>query len=134
MQYRQPATDTDTHVCMCLCVHTHTQIHKRSYTVSYQKLKVTFYGCCLMEILQKMALECQDLDVGYTTLDVPSPKLRKQFFVVVCVVGQMCNLFIRGCASNSFAFLVISNTMHVPAHLQSSYSQIRSCIYIYINK
>jgi hypothetical protein len=49
---------------------------------------------------------------------------------VVCV-GQQCYLFIRGCASNCFAFLVVSYTINVPAHLRSFYSQVRSYIYIY---
>jgi len=120
------------HMYACVYVYTHTDTQEKLHR-ELPKLIVTFYGCCLMEVLQKMALECPDLNVGYITLDVPSPKLRKQFFVF-CVVGQLCNLFVRGCASNSFAFLVISNAMHVPAHLRSSYSQIRSCMYIYIYK
>ena len=82
MQYRQPATDTDTHICMCLCTHTHTQEKLHSELL---ELIVTFCGCFLMEILQKMTLEYGDLDEGYMTVDVPSLKLRKQFFVF-CVV------------------------------------------------
>jgi hypothetical protein len=82
LQYRQPATDTDTHVCMCLCEHTHTQEKLQSELL---ELIVTFCGCCMMEILQEMALKCEGLYVGYITVDVPSPKLRKQFFVF-CVV------------------------------------------------
>jgi hypothetical protein len=115
------------HVFMCVHRETQEKLHSE-----LPKLIVTFCGCCLMEILQKMALEGQDLSVGYTTCGVPSPKLRRQFFMF-CVVGQQCYLFIRVCASNSFAFLVISNTINVPAHLLSFYSQIRSYIYIYKN-
>jgi hypothetical protein len=108
--------------------------HSSLLCIYFNSLRVSSTLCSSSgetNCINAMALECRYLSVGYITLDVPSLKLRKQFFVF-CDVGQPCNLIIRGCASNSFAFLVISNTMHVPAHLRSSYSQIRSCIYIYI--
>lgn len=87
----QPASQLliQIHMYACVYVYTHTQEKLHS---ELPKLILTFYGCCLMEILQKMALECQDLNVRHVTLMYP---------VQSCESDSLCSVLLDNCVISS---------------------------------